>query len=47
MGTFFLIAGCLVPSSLRRKGSVRFARNRALRLGLPAVLYAVLVVPLL
>ena len=47
MGTFFFIAGCLVPSSLRRKGSVRFARNRALRLGLPAVLYAVLVVPLL
>jgi hypothetical protein len=25
MGTFFFIAGCLVPSSLRRKGSVRFA----------------------
>ena len=39
MGVFFLIAGLLTPGPLRRKGSAGFLRDRALRLGLPFLLF--------
>jgi hypothetical protein len=43
----FLIAGLLTPASLRRKGGRRFATDRLLRLGVPFVLYVLLVQPAL
>lgn len=39
MGLLFFIAGFFVPSSFDRKGSLRFLRDRAFRLGLPTLLY--------
>jgi hypothetical protein len=45
MGVFFLIAGMLTPSSLRRKGPARFARDRLLRLGLPLAVFTIVVWP--
>lgn len=42
MGLFFLIAGMLTPRALRRKGTGPFLRDRALRLGLPFLVYLVL-----
>jgi hypothetical protein len=45
MGLLFLIAGVLTPPALARKGPRRFARDRLLRLGLPLVLFVLLVSP--
>jgi glucan biosynthesis protein C len=39
MGLLFLIAGYFVPSSFDRKGFRRFLRERAVRLGVPALIY--------
>ncbi|GAA5115888.1 acyltransferase [Haloechinothrix salitolerans] len=46
MGTFFLIAGLLTPRSLRRKGTSRFVCDRTLRLGVPFLISAAIVWPL-
>lgn len=46
MGTFFLVAGLLTPSSLARKGPARFARDRCRRLGVPFLASMLLVWPL-
>ena len=35
MGLLFLVAGYFVPASFDRKGSRRFLRDRAVRLGIP------------
>ncbi|HEX5335526.1 MAG TPA: acyltransferase family protein, partial [Propionicimonas sp.] len=43
----FLVSGLLTPSSLERKGVGRFLRDRLLRLGLPFVVYVLLVQPTL
>jgi glucan biosynthesis protein C len=43
----FLVAGLLTPGSLDRKGPGRFARDRLLRLGVPFVVYVLLVQPTL
>ena len=43
----FLVAGLLTPPSIERKGPGRFARERLLRLGVPFLVFAVLVWPLL
>jgi glucan biosynthesis protein C len=45
MGLFFLISGFFVPGSLERKGSLRFSKDRLVRLGIPLVLYAFLISP--
>jgi Acyltransferase family len=45
MGFFFLIAGLLTPGSVARKGPGRFARDRLLRLGLPLLVFTVLLWP--
>lgn len=45
MGLFFLIAGYLTPASLARKGPARFLADRALRLGLPLLLFGALIGP--
>jgi glucan biosynthesis protein C len=46
MGFFFLLAGYFTPGSYDRKGGVAFVRDRIIRLGLPLVLYDVLLDPL-
>jgi glucans biosynthesis protein C len=45
MGLFFLISGYFVPGSLNRKGSLRYSKDRLIRLGIPLVLYAFLISP--
>ena len=45
MGAFFFVAGCFVPASLARKGPARYARDRLLRLGVPALAFVLVVVP--
>jgi glucan biosynthesis protein C len=46
MGAFFLIAGLFVPGSYERKGGGRFLRDRVVRLGVPLLLFAVVLRPL-
>jgi hypothetical protein len=41
----FLVAGLLTPPSVDRKGPARFARDRLLRLGVPFVVYVLLIQP--
>lgn len=43
----FLIAGLLTPPSVERKGVARFTNDRLLRLGVPFVVFALLLWPLL
>ena len=45
MGLLFFIAGYWVPASLRRKGTGRFLRERAFRLGLPVLFYMFILGP--
>lgn len=46
MGLFFLISGLLTPAALERKGVKRFVGDRLLRLGVPFVLFTLLLWPL-
>jgi glucan biosynthesis protein C len=46
MGFFFLLAGYFTPRSYDRKGGVAFLRDRIIRLGLPWLVYALLLQPL-
>ena len=43
MGFFFLIAGYFTPGGLDRKGVGRFARDRLVRLGIPLLLFVIVV----
>jgi hypothetical protein len=43
----FLVAGLLTPRSLERKGTATYVRDRLLRLGLPFVVFALVLWPLL
>lgn len=43
MGLFFLISGYFVPGAYDRKGAGPFLKSRLIRLGLPALTFAVLV----
>src|SRR5512137_1975608 len=43
MGLLFLIAGYFVPASFDRKGSGKFLRDRAVRLGIPTLIYMLLI----
>jgi len=43
MGLFFLISGYFVPGAYDRKGAAAFLKTRVIRLGLPALLFAVFV----
>ena len=47
MGFFFLIAGFFVPTSYDHKGGRAFVRDRLIRLGIPLVLFWVLLRPIL
>jgi peptidoglycan/LPS O-acetylase OafA/YrhL len=46
MGLFFLVAGYFTPRSFDRKGPGRFLLDRAIRLGIPLVLFGLLLAPL-
>ena len=43
MGFFFLIAGYFTPGALDRKGVGRFVRDRLVRLGIPLLLFVIVV----
>ena len=45
MGLLFLIAGYFVPDAFDRKGFGKFLRDRAIRLGIPTLLFMVLIQP--
>jgi fucose 4-O-acetylase-like acetyltransferase len=45
MGLLFFIAGHFVPPSFERKGAIGFLRDRAIRLGIPVLLYMFVVGP--
>ena len=47
MGLLFLIAGYFVPAAYDRKGAARFLRDRAIRLGVPALLFMAVLYPLI
>ncbi len=46
MGLLFLIAGYFVPGAFDRKGFRKFLRDRAVRLGIPSLLFMVLIQPI-
>ena len=46
MGIFFLLAGYFTPGSYDRKGGASFVPDRLVRLGLPLLLYDLLIQPL-
>jgi hypothetical protein len=46
IGTFFFVAWLFAPAAMARKGPKRFAVDRAVRLGLPWLLFMLLVWPL-
>jgi hypothetical protein len=46
MGMFFLLAGYYTPPSLARKGLMRCAQDRLLRLGVPLLVYGLLIGPI-
>jgi peptidoglycan/LPS O-acetylase OafA/YrhL len=46
MGLFFLLAGYFTPAALARKGELRFLADRVLRLGLPWLVFVLLLGPL-
>lgn len=45
MGLLFFVAGVFVPASYDRKGFAAFLRDRAIRLGVPVLLYMFLIGP--
>ena len=46
MGLFFMISGALAPVSLERKGAAAFLGDRAIRLGVPVVVFGLVLGPL-
>jgi peptidoglycan/LPS O-acetylase OafA/YrhL len=46
MGLFFLIAGSLTPPAIARRGAAGFLRERLIRLGLPLVIFILVLGPL-
>ena len=46
MGLLFFVAGYFVPGAVDKKGPARFLRDRALRLGVPALLFMLVIQPL-
>jgi glucan biosynthesis protein C len=46
LGLFYMIAGYFTPRPCDRKGTVNFVTDRLIRLGIPLILYAVVINPL-
>lgn len=47
MGVFFFISACFLPGSYERKGGAAFLKDRAIRFGIPLVIFVLLVNPVL
>jgi glucan biosynthesis protein C len=47
MGLFYMISGYFTPGSVDRKGGTAFLKDRLIRLGVPMLAYAFLLVPIL
>ncbi|MCL2197598.1 MAG: acyltransferase family protein [Defluviitaleaceae bacterium] len=47
MGLLFLISGYFTPASYDKKGFGKFAKDRFIRLGLPAIIYMLVIHPIL
>lgn len=47
MGMFFFISAYFVSASFRRKGPVRFLKDRLVRLGIPIAFYALILSPII
>ena len=45
MGLFFLLAGYFTPGAVERHGAAAYMRERALRLGVPLIIYFLLLSP--
>lgn len=45
MGFFILVSAYFLPGSLSRKGTARFARDRLVRLGIPLVVWILVIAP--
>jgi hypothetical protein len=45
MGLLFLIAGYFVPASYDKKGALKFIKDRFIRLGIPTLVYMVIINP--
>jgi glucan biosynthesis protein C len=46
MGLFFLVSGYFTPGSYDRKGTVQFVRDRLLRLGIPLLIFVLVLNPI-
>lgn len=46
LGLFFMIAGYFTPGPIERKGVIKFSIDRLIRLGIPLLIYALLINPL-
>ena len=47
IGTFFFLSGLMAPRSISRRGPAAFARQRLVRLGVPWLIFTLLIWPLL
>lgn len=47
MGLFFMIAAYFVPSSLERKGTARFMKDRLVKFGIPILIFMIVVFPIM
>jgi hypothetical protein len=47
MGLFFMISAYFVPSSLERKGAVKFLKDRLVKLGVPILIFMIGVFPVM
>jgi hypothetical protein len=47
MGLYFFLAGYFTPGAYHRRGSKRFVEDRLLRLGVPVLVYFVVIMPVL
>ncbi len=47
MGLFFMISAYFVPSSLERKGAAKFMKDRLVKLGVPILIFMIVVFPVM
>ena len=47
MGLFFMISAYFVPPSLERKGAARFMKDRLVKLGVPILIFMIVVFPVM
>jgi glucans biosynthesis protein C len=47
MGFLFFLAGYFVPRAFEAKGATRFLRDRAIRLGIPTLVFMLIIHPVM